>query len=131
MKLSRHKFPHGRLLTGFLAKERSEEINAPGYQALMMFGMKDVTGEILSAVKEITDPVQRDRKISEKIATMTEAVKKKSSDQEADVTAMYEGKQYIMHTYKVFRDIRIVYAPPRSIGNYGDEIDNWVSQAYR
>lgn len=79
MKLSRHKFPHGRLLTGFLAKERSEE----------------------------------------------------SSDQEADVTAMYEGKQYIMHTYKVFRDIRIVYAPPRSIGNYGDEIDNWVSQAYR
>jgi hypothetical protein len=114
------------LTNGFLAKERSEEISAPGYQALMMIGMKDVTGDILSAVKKITEPVERDRKINEKIAEMTEEVKKKTSDQEADVTAMYEGKQYIMHTYKVFKDIRIVYAPPRSIGNYGDEIDNWM-----
>ncbi len=114
------------LTNGFLAKERSEEISAPGYQALMMIGMRDVTGEILSSVKKINDPVERDKKINEKIAEMTEEVKKKSSDQEADVTAMYEGKQYIMHTYKVFKDIRIVYAPPRSIGNYGDEIDNWM-----
>jgi len=114
------------LTNGFLAKERSEEISAPGYQALMMISMKDVTADILSAVKKISDPVERDKKINEKIAEITEAVKKKTSDQQADVTAMYEGKQYIMHTYKVFKDIRIVYAPPRSIGNYGDEIDNWM-----
>ncbi len=114
------------LTNGFLAKERSEEISAPGYQALMMLSMKDVTADILQAVRKISDPVARDKKINEKIAEMTEAVKKNNSDQEADVTALYEGKQYIMHTYKVFKDIRIVYAPPRSIGNYGDEIDNWM-----
>jgi len=114
------------LTNGFLAKERSEEISAPGYQALMMINMKDVTADILSAVRKITDPVERDRKINEKIAGMTEAVKAKNSDLEADVTALYEGKQYVMHTYKVFKDVRIVYAPPRSIGNYGDEIDNWM-----
>jgi hypothetical protein len=114
------------LTDGFLARERSEEISAPGYKAKMMISMKDVTDEILSSVKKITDPVERDKKINEEIVAMTEKVQKENSDQEADVTALYEGKQYMMHIYKVFKDIRIVYAPPRSIGNYGDEIDNWM-----
>jgi hypothetical protein len=111
---------------GFLARERSAEISAPGYQAYLMLEMKDVTKEVLAATEGITDPVERDKKINEKIASMTEAVKEKKGDQQADVVSLYEGKQYIMHTYKVFKDIRIVYAPPSSIGNYGGETDNWM-----
>jgi len=107
------------LTNGFLAKERSAEISAPGYQALIMLKMKDVTDEVLAAAKGITDPVEKDKKINEKIAAMTEAVKEKESDHMADVVSLFEGRQYIMHTYKVFKDIRIVYAPPLSIGNYG------------
>ncbi|HZM14245.1 MAG TPA: S46 family peptidase [Bacteroidales bacterium] len=114
------------LTNGFLAKERSAEISAPGYQALIMLKMKDVTDEVLAAAKGITDPVEKDKKINEKIAAMTEAVKEKESDHMADVVSLFEGRQYIMHTYKVFKDIRIVYAPPLSIGNYGGEIDNWM-----
>jgi hypothetical protein len=114
------------LVNGFLAKERSAEISAPGYQAMIMLKMKDVTDEVLAAAKGITDPVEKDKKINEKIAAMTEAVKAKESDHEADVVSLFEGRQYIMHTYKVFKDIRIVYAPPLSIGNYGGEIDNWM-----
>ncbi|MEZ4997473.1 MAG: S46 family peptidase [Bacteroidales bacterium] len=114
------------LTKGFLAQKRTEEISAPGYQAKMMTEMKDVTDEILSAVSDITDPVERDRKINEKITEMTRAVEKEGADREADVVALFEGKQYMMHTYKVFKDIRIVYSPPISIGNYGGEIDNWM-----
>jgi hypothetical protein len=114
------------LVNGFLAKERSAEISAPGYQAMIMLKMKDVTAEVLAAAKGITDPVEKDKKINQKIAAMTEAVKEKESDHEADVVSLFEGRQYIMHTYKVFKDIRIVYAPPLSIGNYGGEIDNWM-----
>ncbi len=114
------------LTKGFLAQKRTEEISAPGYQAKMMTEMKDVTDEILSAVSDITDPVERDRKINEKITEMTRAAEKKGADTEADVVALFEGKQYMMHTYKVFKDIRIVYSPPISIGNYGGEIDNWM-----
>jgi len=114
------------LSNGFLAKERSAEISAPGYQAKIMLEMKDVTKEVLAGAEGITDPVERDKKINEKIATMTEAVKEKNSDHEADVVSLFEGKLYVMHTYKVFKDIRIVYAPPSSIGNYGGEIDNWM-----
>jgi hypothetical protein len=114
------------LAKGFLARERTEEISAPGYQAKMMTEMKDVTDEVISSARGITDPVERDRKINARIAEMTSAAGKTGADTEADVVALFEGKQYVMHIYKVFKDIRIVYSPPISIGNYGGEIDNWM-----
>lgn len=114
------------LTNGFLAKERTAEIKAPGYQARLLMEMKDVTEEVLAGTKKITDPVERDKKVNEKIAKMTEAVSKDGSDLEAQIVPMYNGKQYIEFIHKVFRDIRIVYSPPRSIGNYGGEIDNWM-----
>lgn len=114
------------LRDGFLARERSQEISAPGYQARMMLTMEDVTDKILKAAKGISDPVERDREINATIAEMTDAAEKAGEDIQADVVSLYEGKQYILHTYKVFRDIRIVYSPPLSIGNYGGETDNWM-----
>lgn len=114
------------LTNGFLARERSSEIQAPGYQAMLMTEMKDVTTDVLESVKGLTDPVEKDKKANIRIAEMTEAVRKQKEDTEAEVASMYNGKQYIMYTYKVFKDIRIVYAPPMSIGNYGGEIDNWM-----
>jgi hypothetical protein len=114
------------LTNGFLAKERSAEIKAPGYKAQIMTEMKDVTDEVLAASKGITDPLEKDKKVNARIAEMTDAVSAKGSDQEAVIVPMYNGKQYIMYTYKVFKDIRIVYSPPLSIGNYGGETDNWM-----
>lgn len=114
------------LENGFLAKDRASEISAPGYQARLMLEMKDVTAEVLEAAKGITDPLEKDNKVNEKIASMTATAKEKESDHEAVIVSLFEGKQYIMYTYKVFSDIRIVYAPPSSIGNYGGEIDNWM-----
>ncbi|MBN1415733.1 MAG: S46 family peptidase [Bacteroidales bacterium] len=114
------------LTNGFLARDRSAEIQAPGYQARLMIDMKDVTADILAVAAAITDPVEKDRKINDRIKEMTEAVSEKNEDQSARVAVMYNGKQYIMYTYQVFKDIRIVYSPPLSIGNYGGEIDNWM-----
>ena len=114
------------LSNGYLAKTRSEEISAPGYQARLMLEMKDVTAEVLSAAEGITDPVEKDKKVNAKIASMSESVKAKDDDKEAQIASQFEGRQYIMYTYKVFKDIRIVYSPPLSIGNYGGEIDNWM-----
>jgi len=62
----------------------------------------------------------------QKLAKITDAIEKKADDIQARVTAMYNGKQYILFVYKVFKDIRIVYAPPSSIGKYGGDIDNWM-----
>lgn len=114
------------LINGFLATKRSDEIKAPGYRARFLTEMKDVTAEILDAAKGITDPTVKNKKINEKIAKMTEAITKDKDDIDASVAEMYNGKQYILFVHKVFKDIRIVYAPPSSIGNYGGETDNWM-----
>ena len=114
------------ITNGFLARNRNDEIEAPGYQARLLEEMKDVTSEILKSAKGVDDPVERDKKINAKIAKMTDAIEKKAEDIEARVAEMYNGKQYILFVYKVFKDVRIVYAPPSSIGKYGGDIDNWM-----
>jgi hypothetical protein len=114
------------LINGFLATKRSDEIKAPGYRARLLIDMKDVTAEVLEAAKGLIDPTEKSKKINEKIAKMTEAISKGKDDVEASVAQMYNGKQYILYVHKVFKDIRIVYAPPSSIGNYGGETDNWM-----
>ena len=114
------------LTNGFLARDRSAEIQARGYEARLMIMMKDVTSEVLAATKKVTDPVEKDKKVKARIEEITRAADAKGSDLESTVAAMYEGKQYILYTYKVFKDIRIVYSPPLSIGNYGGETDNWM-----
>jgi len=114
------------LANGFLASKRSDEIKAPGYRARLLVDMKDVTNEILDAAKNITDPTEKNKKINEKVLQMTDALEKGKEDIEASVSQMYNGRQYILFVHKVFKDIRIVYAPPSSIGNYGGEVDNWM-----
>jgi hypothetical protein len=111
---------------GFLANNQSEEIEAKGVYAYTLQETKDVTDEVLKAVKGVTDPVEKDRKITAKITQMTEKIEGDREDIRAVIASMYEGKQYILFVYKKYQDVRLVYAPPASIGNYGDDIDNWM-----
>ena len=114
------------LTDGFLARTRSEEIKAPGYRALMVVEIKDVTGEVLDAARGISDPTEKDKKINAKIAAMSEVIEKDKKDVKAQISEMFNGKHYLLFVYKEFKDLRIVYAPPLSIGNYGGETDNWM-----
>lgn len=111
---------------GFLARDRADEMQAPGYEARLLMEMKDVTDEVNKAVKGVTDPTEKDKLINEKIYKMSSAIEKKSEDVDVYIAEMYNGMQYIQYVYKVFKDIRVVYAPPGSIGNYGGDIDNWM-----
>lgn len=114
------------LQNGFLAKDRSEEIPAPGYVASVVIEMKDVTGEIMKAVEDIKDPMELDQEINNLIRKMTSSVEEGKDDISAVVSEMYNGRQYILFVYKQYKDIRIVYAPPLSVGNFGGDIDNWM-----
>lgn len=111
---------------GFLAKDRSEELQAIGSRASVLEKIKDVTQEIMKAAKGIEDLVERDKKINATITQMTEKIEGGRDDVLANVAAMYNGKQYILFVYKRYQDVRIVYAPPNSIGTYGGDIDNWM-----
>ncbi len=111
---------------GFLAMERSEELQAIGMRASVLAKITDVTDEILAAAEGFEDPVEREKKIDSTITRMTEKIEGGRDDILADVASMYNGKQYILFVYKRYQDVRIVYAPPSSIGTYGGDIDNWM-----
>lgn len=114
------------LTNGFLANTRADEIQAPGYIARILLEMKDVTVQVLKDAQKIKDPVKKKRSIQKKIKEMREAIEKERSDVEANIAAMFDGQQYILFKYQRFEDVRIVFVPPLSIGNYGGEIDNWM-----
>ncbi len=114
------------LTDGFLAREMSSEIPAPGYQARLMVSMKDVTDEVMTSYREITDPVEQENEIKTTIKKIIDSLDLKDDDMLAEVARMHNGKQFILYVYRIFKDIRLVYSPPLSVGNYGGEIDNWV-----
>jgi V8-like Glu-specific endopeptidase len=114
------------ITNGFLARNRSDEIQASGYQARLLMEMKDVTSQIIEASNGITNVDERSNVITKKSKEISDAATKGNDDLNANVTELFEGRQYILFVYKIIKDIRIVYAPPLSIGNYGGEVDNWM-----
>ena len=111
--------------SGFLARTRSEEIEAPGYSARILEKMEDVTAGFRRFGK-ITDPLKRRKAVQKQIRRMTDKIEKGHKDLEARISSMFRGEQYILFVYRRFDDVRVVYVPPQSIGNYGGDIDNWM-----
>ena len=114
------------LKNGFLAKTRSEEIQAPGYTAKLLIETKNITDEIISFVKDVSNPQDRQKKIQEKSQAITDNLENGKTDIQATVSEMFNGKEYYLFVYKTFKDVRLVYAPPDMIGRYGGDIDNWM-----
>jgi hypothetical protein len=112
------------LKNGFLASSRAEELST-SYTAQIVRDIRDVTAEVKSALSDTMTPDQRDRAIKAK-STEIEKAAKGTSDLTARVTDVYNGVKYYLFTFETLSDIRLVYAPPGAIGNYGGEVDNWM-----
>lgn len=116
---------HDYLLNGFWAYNKNEELPTPGLTAKFFVRMEDVTKEILNGIDENTTESQRRdivRKNSKKIIEQTT----KNTKYTAEVSNMFNGNQYILFVYQVYRDVRLVGAPPSSIGKFGSDTDNWM-----
>lgn len=114
------------LENGFHAKRMEEEIPALGNSCRILESYQDVSDQILSSVKNISDPSLRAQTIAKKSREIANAATDESESIVADVSEMFAGKSYVLFKYRTIRDIRLVYAPPQSIGNFGGETDNWV-----
>ena len=106
---------HDYLKDGFWALDRSDELPNPGLSVMFLEYMQDVTSELSSA----TD---RQAAIDSLVASAEAAGKGLS----ASVEEFYYGNQYFLFVYKEFRDVRLVGAPPSSIGKFGGDTDNWM-----
>lgn len=117
---------HDYLENGFLAKNRSQEIQAKGYSVRITESYKDVSNEVLSAVTKEMALAERTKAIEKKTKQIVAEAEKENPGKRAGVSEMFRGKTYVLFIYTYLKDIRLVYVPPRAIGNFGGEKDNWM-----
>lgn len=117
---------HDYIKHGFLAKDRSEEIPAKGMTARITESFRDVSKEVLSVVKEGMDRAERTKAIDKRKKEIVAEEEKKNPGKRAEVSEMFSGKSYVLFIYTYLKDIRLVYVPPRSIGEFGGDVDNWM-----
>jgi len=113
------------LKNGFLAPTRAEEIPAIGYSAYITQSFKNVTKDVLKAVKPGMTGLERYKALDKKKKELVKKAEKKG-DVKCHVATAYGGLEYYLITRFRIQDIRIVYIPPQSIGEYGGDIDNWM-----
>lgn len=110
---------------GFWAMSLEEELPNPNLVVTFIVKIEDVTSKILDGVAGISTEADKQKKIQENISKTVDTFPKESW-QENRVRAFYEGNQYLLFVVETFRDIRLVGAPPSSIGKFGSDTDNWV-----
>ncbi|QQV03780.1 MULTISPECIES: S46 family peptidase [Chryseobacterium] len=112
------------LSNGFWAKNMSSELPNPGVTVDFIVDIKEVTPQILQGTENLQEP-----ELSKKIAANIEAYKKtqKIEDyQSISVKSMYYGNKFYAYVIETYKDVRLVGAPPQSIGKFGSDTDNWV-----
>jgi hypothetical protein len=111
---------------GFMAATRGEEIPAQGYQAGVLLGYEDVTAKVNAYFKPKMTPRQRYDAYDKAQKELIAAGEKAGPDLRCTLASMYSGNAYYLYTFKQIRDVRLVYAPPQDLGNFGGETDNWM-----
>jgi len=111
---------------GFIAWSKQEEIQAKGYIADVLLGYEEVTEKIISESKPEMSYREKYEVIDKAKKKLIAENEKEGKDIRVNVAAMYSGNKYYLFRFKRIKDIRIAYAPPRDLGNFGGDIDNWM-----
>jgi hypothetical protein len=115
---------HDYITNGFLAAKRSDELPYPAGRVTVLKGYEDVTKAVTSSLGPGMGPLARARAIELREKELVAACEKDGL--RCRVAEMYGGGSYYLFRQLELRDVRLVYAPVRSIGEYGGEVDNWV-----
>jgi hypothetical protein len=110
---------------GFWAMSREEELPSPELFVRFLREVRDVTGAVMEGVEYGMSEESRGRIIDQHIRDIQEEAIA-GTRWKAVTKSFYYGSEYYMFLYEEFNDIRLVGAPPRYIGNFGGDTDNWV-----
>lgn len=116
---------HDYLRDGFWAKTKEEELPNPGKSATFLIRVEDVSDKILPELTEQMSSEERMKKIRE-ISTTIEKEATGDTKYESRVQALFNENKYFLFVYETFHDIRLVGAPPQSMGKFGGDTDNWM-----
>ena len=117
---------HDYLKDGFWAMNSSQELPNPGLTVRFLERMEDVTDAVLKGYKAKFTEEQREALIQKNSEKLIDQITKGRGGIKASVEALYYGNQYFLFVFKEYRDVRLVGAPPSSIGKFGGETDNWM-----
>jgi hypothetical protein len=112
------------LENGFYAATSEEEIKTT-LPCKITLSFEDVSSQVLDGVDEIGDALEKKSKIAENIKALETEEQNKYPNLSVEVSEMLTGKSYTLFRYKTLNDVRLVYVPPKNIGKFGGETDNW------
>ncbi len=115
---------HDYLTDGFWAKSRDEELPNPDLEVRFLERLEDVTDSVMDGTTGLEG-----NELARRIAENTRKLQVTASDSgkyEAIIKPLFYGNQYFLYVYKVYRDVRLVGAPPSAIGKFGGDTDNWM-----
>ena len=116
---------HDYLTDGFWAYSKDQELQAQGMTASFLERMEDVSEAINSQLNDDMSASERKKTIAH-LSDSIVGVATKDSGYDAKVKSFYEGNEFYLFVYTTYKDVRLVGAPPSSVGKYGGDTDNWM-----
>ena len=125
-EIQQHSSPENNLLkNGFWAMNKSEELKNPGLTATFIVRIENVTQGVQKGVLATMTESQQEEAINKNIKLISENAVK-GTNYKADIRPFFYGNEYYMIVSKTYKDVRLVGAPPSSLGKFGGDTDNWV-----
>jgi len=117
---------HDYLKNGFIARTRAEELPNPDLFVSFLVRTEDVTQRVLGSVPANATELEREEIIDSICSLIQNEVLENDSTLSPIVSPYFAGNEYYLSVYKDYRDVRLVFAPPSSVGKFGGDTDNWV-----
>lgn len=121
---------HDYLKNGFWAMSDQEEIPTPGLTVTFIRRISDVSDRILPQLSDTLSEKDREAKVAEIVERIKKETELDNEHQEVEIQDFFGGNQYLMFVKEIFKDVRLVGAPPSSIGKFGGGTDNWMWPAH-
>ncbi|MFM2376784.1 MAG: hypothetical protein RLZZ165_1881, partial [Bacteroidota bacterium] len=122
---SKSTVEHDYLRDGFWARSKDQELPSDRLTATFVVRIEDMTARVLEGTEGL-DPSARAARIASNIASLEIAVEKAEPKHQAEIKPFFYGNEYYMIVSKTYRDVRLVGAPPSSVGKFGGDTDNWM-----
>ncbi len=117
---------HDYLKNGFASNNFGAELPAKGLTISFLKSTEDITDYVLSHISNTDDETKRQNIVDSLSVQILKQDKYKGNFTKAQVIPFYTNNKYYVVVYEVFRDVRLVFTPPSSVGKFGGETDNWM-----
>ena len=117
---------HDYLKDGFVARSLEEELPNPELYVRFLLRTENVTKRVLSAAKHAKTESERRVAVDSVMNVIGMEVSEKDSTLTGIVDAYYAGNEFWLSVYRDYNDVRLVFAPPSSVGKFGWDTDNWM-----